>query len=236
MRLYLTIVIVALQVIFNLSLLVSLIRKRKNRVVDPIHSTISAARQNNKQLNKINFISLIMCLNCLLMNFSNSIIMAVIHSNSTNITKVMRIRFFMEVLGLLILVSRVPTLILVSNRLKVEFVSMLRCVRCFRASIKWYATVLIIAIVWHVRMSSIINTGLSFCHSPVNFRTHSRSRADTPAQISAGEWQTSRFVFHLLQLYSSFYVDSPLTPRWSSYFKNTKRIFLHNSCALRPMM
>ena len=135
MRLYLTIVIVALQVIFNLSLLVSLIRKRKNRVVDPIHSTISAARQNNKQLNKINFISLIMCLNCLLLNFSTSIVVVVIQSNSTNIATVLRIRFVIELLGLLILVSRVPTLILVSNRLKVEFVSMLKCGRCLRKKI-----------------------------------------------------------------------------------------------------
>ena len=135
MRLYLTIVIVALQVIFNLSLLVSLIRKRKNRVVDPIHSTISVARQNNKQLNKINFISLIMCLNCLLLNFSTSIVVVVIQSNSTNIATVLRIRFVIELLGLLILVSRVPTLILVSNRLKVEFVSMLKCGRCLRKKI-----------------------------------------------------------------------------------------------------
>ena len=135
LQLPLTVVILVLQVIFNLTLLISMIRKRKNRVVDPIHSTISAARQNNKQLNKINFISLIMCLNCLLLNFFIFIVVIVVRRDSVNITRMLRSRLIVELLGLLNLASRVPTLILVSNRLKVEFVSMLKCDRCLRKKI-----------------------------------------------------------------------------------------------------
>ena len=121
--------ILALQVIFNLTLLISMIRKRKNRVVDPIHSTISAARQNNKQLNKINFISLIMCVNCLLLNFLIFVIVVVVRRDSGDMVKVLRSILIVELLCLLNLASRVPTLILVSNRLRVEFVSMLKCNR-----------------------------------------------------------------------------------------------------------
>lgn len=120
-------VTLVLQIVFNLWLLISMIHKRKSRVVDPIHSTISAARQNSKQLNKINFISLMMCLNCLLVNFSFFVIVIIVRSDPSNLAGVIKSRLVLEILCLLNLASKVPILILTSNRLKAEFVSLLKC-------------------------------------------------------------------------------------------------------------
>ena len=116
-----------LQLIFNLTLLISLIRKRKNRVVDPIHSTISAARQSNRQLNKVNFISLMMCMNCLLLNITVFAVSIVLNGKQTDVDSPRKSRLIVELICLAIIAAKVPTLILISKKLRLIVISALTC-------------------------------------------------------------------------------------------------------------
>ena len=120
-----------LTVILNLVLAALIWRKRKIRLSDPIQTSIAAARQQTKQLNRINLISFMMVLQFLLTNIPVLVAPSIYWSSAAqgfiNFQTAKLIAKIVDIIALFFIASRAYIVGLVSPKIRKEAWLALKC-------------------------------------------------------------------------------------------------------------
>lgn len=118
--------------VLDLCLAVQLIQKRRSGTLDPVNSTVSSARNQSSQLNRINTIAFVMSLcNCLSsipgIMFLGSLTLTDNKGDKPTVKGSMATLIAFQVISNLLMAIKVPAIALVSKKIRREVIKAVRC-------------------------------------------------------------------------------------------------------------